>query len=589
MAAPDAMDFFKDEVENESMSVSVSVSAVHRIKLVAAVLGHERLLNDLLPYLLEMSKSGKDELLHALAQELFSLTDFVSEKNYVLFLPILENLTKQEEPVVRDESIDCIKNICEKSSARNGKFAASVPVTEMVNRLAKGEWFTSRVSSCKLIPVIYQYAPSDDLLKLYISLTQDETPMVKRTAAVNLKDLVRHMEPSQIRNTELMNQFKKMSTDETQDQLRESCIWTALEIAKKLSLEDSALLSRATKDPSWRVRISLARAMPQFCQALGSSAQHLPQSYASLLDDTEVEVRTAAVLSVGKVVEFLSRQQVITHILPLLPPLVTDLFQSVRAALASVLGQVVKVVGKEQTQKHLISVIVELMTDHVHDVRLNIVSHAGELCEVLGNDAVLTHILTSIQGLFMDNQWRIRLCVVKQIPRLAKQLGQDLYQSKLESVYMSCFSDSVHAVREVTIETMQLLAQHFGSSWTVSRLVPKFVEMFNKTHSYSNRITTLHALPRLCPVMNPEEVIEHILPLLNAAYMDTVPNVRFVTVNVCGEVVKNTPSGITKPGAGSILVDAVKPIILELCNDADADVRYYSTLAAQKLNLSKKN
>ena len=56
----------------------------------------------------------------------------------------------------------------------------------LLNRLAHGEWFTSRTSSCALFPPIYDKVSSqlqDELRRSFAALGTDDTPMVRRAAA----------------------------------------------------------------------------------------------------------------------------------------------------------------------------------------------------------------------------------------------------------------------------------------------------------------------------------------------------------------------------------------------------------------------
>lgn len=60
----------------------------------------------------------------------------------------------------------------------------------LVTRLASAEWFPPKVSSCALFADALKRSSAtsrDKLLPLYVSLCKDETPMVRRAAASNLK------------------------------------------------------------------------------------------------------------------------------------------------------------------------------------------------------------------------------------------------------------------------------------------------------------------------------------------------------------------------------------------------------------------
>jgi len=58
----------------------------------------------------------------------------------------------------------------------------------MVIRLAQGEWFTGRVSSCALFFPAYQRSNTqkDKLRKKFIELCNEDTPMIRRACASKL-------------------------------------------------------------------------------------------------------------------------------------------------------------------------------------------------------------------------------------------------------------------------------------------------------------------------------------------------------------------------------------------------------------------
>ena len=61
-----------------------------------------------------------------------------------------------------------------------------------MQRLSGGEWFTSRISACGLLPTAYSLAPEGEreaIRGMFQSLSQDDTPMVRRAAAQSLGPL----------------------------------------------------------------------------------------------------------------------------------------------------------------------------------------------------------------------------------------------------------------------------------------------------------------------------------------------------------------------------------------------------------------
>ena len=85
----------------------------------------------------------------------------------------------------------------------------------MKQRLATGDWFTSRVSACGLLATAYRRAPTAlraELRNLYRDLTHDDTPMVRRAAAANLSKFADAVEPENI-SKELTTIFHELTQD----------------------------------------------------------------------------------------------------------------------------------------------------------------------------------------------------------------------------------------------------------------------------------------------------------------------------------------------------------------------------------------
>jgi len=103
-------------------------------------------------------------------------------------------------------------------------------VRARAQRLATGDWFTSRVSACGLLATAYRRAPTalrTELRNLYRDLTHDETPMVRRAAAANLSKFAEAVEPEYV-SKELTAIFHELTQD------GKSSIWFLLQRASNL-------------------------------------------------------------------------------------------------------------------------------------------------------------------------------------------------------------------------------------------------------------------------------------------------------------------------------------------------------------------
>lgn len=576
------LEFFKEEIRNES--AVIKIGAVNKLHLIASALGPQRTVNELLPYVTQVVQEeplcNDDEFLYSMAKQYAVLSDYISGNDELLILP-LEHLAAQEETVIRDQAIQSLCKVIEKKPS-----LAPEHLVPSLHRLAtKTDFFTARVSACALLPIAYRHVTDEQkagLRKAYTALCADETPMVRRAAAHKMRDFVSVCGKQDLL-ADMINVYKQLSQEDTQDTIRVACVHTTLVIAQMFNAEENrqhtvSVIKDAAEDRSWRVRLTVAKHFDQLCSAFGPEimASHLMQPFIQLMKDNEQEVRKEAVRVIESCLQLpnpLTSEQLQTHILPQFQVLRNDLAQSVRAAVAQVLGPVAKALGRDVTQRQLLEIISELMKDEFHDVRLNIVSHAGLICEVLSVDGYVHSLLHTIQNLIMDNHWRIRQSVVEQVPKLARLFGVEMFQSKLEALFLSSLRDSVHSVRQAAIEHLKEIADTFGSQWTVEHLLPKLMEQYTQSAGYAIRVTTLHVLPQVSGVMTPDQIVQYVVPLLIKATKDSVPNVRFCACRTIMWMME-------KHSLGAQTVNSViKPALQELESDPDIDVQYFAARA----------
>mmetsp|Transcript_44733 Transcript_44733/g.95322 ORF Transcript_44733/g.95322 Transcript_44733/m.95322 type:complete len:593 (-) Transcript_44733:113-1891(-) len=578
------IDFFKTEVQNEN--TSIKLEAVNRVNLIASALGPQKTVSELIPFVVQVIQEeplcSDEEFLFSMAKQYAVLCsgDYINGRDELLMAP-LEYLAAQEETVIRDQAVLSLCAIVEKRPSLAPEYL--VPMVERL--VTKTDFFTARVSACALLPTCYRFANEDQKAKLrttYTTLCGDDTPMVRRSAALKMRDFVAVCGKADLLS-DMIPFYKTLSQEDTQDTIRVSCIYTTVVIAGMLNTEENkqhtiSVVKDAIQDRSWRVRLTVTKIFDQLCTAYGPelTTQQLVSCFISLFKDNEQEVRKEAVRTIETLLKFpnvLTDSIMQTYIFPQFTALAADPAQTVRSALAQVMGSVAKTIGKELTQRHLLSLIQDLIKDEFHDVRLNIVAHAGLICEVLGVEVLVHSLLHTIQSLIMDNHWRIRQSVVEQVPRLAELFGVEMFQTKLEALFISSLRDSVHSVREAAIIHLKAISTTFGPVWTVEHLLPKIVEQYSHGVGYASRVTTLHVLPQVSGVMTPEQVVQYIIPLLVKATKDNVPNVRFCACRTIAWMLEN--HNINAENINTV----IKPALEDLDKDSDIDVQYYASRA----------
>ncbi|CAA6674775.1 unnamed protein product [Spirodela intermedia] len=100
-----------------------------------------------------------------------------------------------------------------------------------------------------------------------------------------------------------------------------------------------------------------------------------------------------------------------------------------------------------------------------------------------------------------------------------------------------------------------------------SELWRSIMEKINNPH-YLYRMTILHAISLLAPVMGSEITCQKLLPVIITASKDRVPNIKFNVAKVLQSLI---------PFFNNL------PALVELSEDPDVDVRYFASQALSRL------
>eukprot|EP00591_Stephanopyxis_turris_P002018 CAMPEP_0195524362 /NCGR_PEP_ID=MMETSP0794_2-20130614/24158_1 /TAXON_ID=515487 /ORGANISM="Stephanopyxis turris, Strain CCMP 815" /LENGTH=267 /DNA_ID=CAMNT_0040654565 /DNA_START=371 /DNA_END=1171 /DNA_ORIENTATION=- len=233
------MDLFVSQISCET-SLEARVDAMHRLKIVADAMGTDAVLSTLIPFLSShllnegRERDEEDEILLLLGEKLGQMVpDLIPGPRALPLLPILEKLAGVEETVVRDKAVESMNKIVPLLPNAGGKAGAApaMLLLQMGKRLASADWFTAKVSAAGVLPTIYEFvdealslegggdgetvAAADgvgcgvgaaagydgvggptgeearrELRALYKDLSEDDTPMVRRSAAKHLGSFV---------------------------------------------------------------------------------------------------------------------------------------------------------------------------------------------------------------------------------------------------------------------------------------------------------------------------------------------------------------------------------------------------------------
>jgi serine/threonine-protein phosphatase 2A regulatory subunit A len=164
------------------------------------------------------------------------------------------------------------------------------------------------------------------------------------------------------------------------------------------------------------------------------------------------------------------------------------------------------------------------------------------------------------------------MAIIECIPVLASQVGVEFFDEKMGAMCLSWLQDCVFTIREAAIANIKKLIQMFGIEWAQQRLISKALD--GHTHdSYLYRMTTLYAVSSLADVVGPDSLKGTMLPMVLRLAADPVPNVRFNAAKTLRNIVPLLDTAAVE--------EHVKPCLVTLSEDSDADVSYFASQGLQ--------
>eukprot|EP01017_Pseudomicrothorax_dubius_P030815 TRINITY_DN3871_c0_g6_i1.p1 TRINITY_DN3871_c0_g6~~TRINITY_DN3871_c0_g6_i1.p1 ORF type:complete len:574 (-),score=135.05 TRINITY_DN3871_c0_g6_i1:135-1856(-) len=546
----------------KSDNVKRRISSVRQLPTIASALGKDRTRAELLPFIISELIEDEDDVLAALAESIGDFLDLIGGPAHVsALLPILESLGNNDDTVVREKTTEALRKIFTRADVRK----AEQQILSLVRKLATGSSASAKIAASNIIPIIYtstSNAAQGELIGLFTTFTQDESSVVRKSAALNFKDLVK--QPAS--DNELASIIRALGKDE-QEFVRIYFLDALVNLARASPTKQPTLIVPQMRsladDPSWRVRYSLCDKLPEIGSLLGKEVAKktfLP-FYVKCLQDTESEVRNIACQRMGKLSSVLDAEDVALKVLPLLKTLAGDSQVHVRAALAGGFSGLAPLVGKKGTNDHLVPVFLTLLRDENSEVRVACFSALDELSKVVGLDVLSQSLFPTLNELVGDKNFRVRVSACDFVAALAKALPDADFTTRLSKVITELINDKVFAVRDAAISSLRTLAESKGSPWTERNLLPLVLGQQSQMN-YLNRMSTLFGLTVIVPFLPQETVIRQVVPVLQALSKDTVPNIR---LNV-GKTIAATKANLR----GSM--ESIRKVLTILASDQDSEV-----------------
>ena len=534
-----------------------------------AVFPPDKIISEFIPYIQKIINTEEDEVLLAISEELPRFKSYLDGKQMTAVLPLFLALLGCEETVVRESTVEGLRKLVPSFTEEQ----VQKDLIPMVVNISNTEAFQWKVSACYLIRICYPKAgkEKEKLVNLYFKLCDDDTPIIKRTAAKEFGPLCLIIEKDTVKS-EMLNCYKKFMNES--DTVRITILPSIVQLSKifqepelqKLHIQN---INAASIDKSWRVRNELANLYPQFIDYFQNNPNlDLVQPICTLMKDSETEVKASALKALNQVISKLPADKVTSQIVPTLRGLNNESNKDTKANIGLLFGPISRIIGYTSFNANLGTMMDTLMKDENAEVRLGVAKSMYEI--FASSDGSLLSSTNSFLGTMQkDAQYRIRECVYDTLAKLGIKYGLEVFKNNIEGLFFNYLTDNVASVREIGIKSLSSLIKQFGTTWVTSSLIPKLQShLSGQKISYLNRMCMLHSVCVCAEYLDAKQNAEFIVPLLSKGLKDKIPNVRFYTIKLIEKIFKNLDTTSKSKLEGSIKT---------LLSDEDPDVKYFAS------------
>lgn len=420
-----------------------------------AYMSSDKIISDLIPYITKIIANEEDEMLLAVAENLAKFKIYLKEDKFMLAFPLYQSLLCAEETVVRETTIESIREIIPTLSD-DIIYNHILPI---IYNISNQENFTGKMSACYMIRMVYTKASKDKekLRTLYYKLCEEDVPLIKRAAAKEFGQLCMVME-KEVVNPDMINIFKKfMNESDSIRVLLLSSLVYLVELFKNTELQriNVQVVVAASDDKSWRVRHELAKIFPTLVEGFGSQINELVPTFANLIKDSETEVKIAALEGLDSVINTINSEKVAVCIIPAILALSNEGSIHVKALIGESLGSISKSVGYSTYFSKLGSTFDSLMKDDNADVRFGVSKSVYDII-ISSDQSNLTSSIQIITNLQKDSQYKIREKMIVTLSKLGLAYGHDIFKANFESLFFNYLTDPVSSVRQQGISCLEV-------------------------------------------------------------------------------------------------------------------------------------
>ena len=568
----------KTIIENlMSQEPTKQCKAIKNIPKLQSEFSPEKFRKEFLPFLLKCINEEEDEVLSEISKVSRDLLNCIGGKKYLKDLfPFVELLLHTCDPIVRKDTISTFRHLIDKQDEFRD---VEKELFEVIQNLANSDDPSHEIGFIAFSSEFFKDFKEKyrniiyNIFKQFIE-KKSQGKLIKIEVAKNLHKLANYLQKKDF--FELYLILMKENLDSVRFNLVEAI--ASLKNLSNLSGYESFIgesIKNFSEDESWRVRLMLAKFMPEIIELSNKIKNNVEikaiilKAFIKLLQDSEGEVRSLACKQLDVVSENLAKEDSFDKVLESLQILKSDGFAYVRSSLASIILSMAPKIGANKTNQFIFPIFLDLVKDEDHDIRMTIIKNLDKLNEVVNIDSFVQGIIPSLVEISDNNNWRVRAQAGEIIPVFARIVNRKLFIESILPICIKWLTDPVYAIRERSCKIIKKLYDIFKGEDFEKKLLIKISSM-TKSDNYLIRNTVVFLIREfLVDEYDLDFMEKKLFPYIEKLSDDKIPNVR----QACTFVVKK----LVRLSKNKDVIKECKSIIDELKKDKDLEVVYSIT------------
>ena len=537
---------------------------------------------EFIPFLITCIPEEEDDVLEELFKVYRDIFNYIEGKDYIKdTFPLVELIFHTGNIDVRKEVIIYLRHIIDKqdefSNVENNLF-------ELMKKLANTEDPSNENGFVALSAEFFgdfKEKYRNQIFNLYSQFAQkkNQGKSIKIQISMNLSKISNFLQKNEF--FEIFDFLLEEKCDAVRFYLVEALCHLKEKEKNKLEGYDNFIgekINKFTEDESWRVRLMLAKFIPDLFELIKKITENsnnselkkiILKSYLKLLQDKEGEVRSMACDKLEEAAEFLKDMEDFDKILSCLKNLKSDSLPYVRSSLASNILSMAPIINTKKTNEYIFPIFLDLIKDEAHDIRMLIIKNLDKLNEVVNVDNYVQGIIPSLIEISDNNNWRVRNQVQEIIPTIARIVKKKIFLENIMPICLKWLTDQVYAIRQNACKILKRLYDIFKGEDFEKKLIAKLNAMI-KVENYLIRITVVLLIKEFLSDEYELDFMEKkLFPILVKLSNDKISNVR----QACTYVIKK----LGRLSKNKDVIKECKAIIDELKIDKDIEVVYAAT------------